>query len=164
MTAESAVAQLAEMIAAQPEFVAEDLYADLIEKGMPSSVADRAYQFTQTAWSRVFLGGMGVRFMPDYLCFNSAGEVIESGNLDSEPYFAAALRLAPKYAGTPGFIRFVLMSADTDAINSALKKGSQPENLTTSPAALFLEPATPAGVRKAQQVLRELLSAHKLSR
>jgi len=155
---DAAVARLAEIIAARAEFTEDDLYAAMADAGIPDSVADRAYKFTQIAWGRVFLDGLGVRFAPDYLSFNAAGEVIESGLLAEQPYFTAAMGLARRRppAGLP---RFALMSADVSAVNSALHAGSKPEDLVTGPSALFLEPPTPAGVERAQQLLSERVSA-----
>jgi hypothetical protein len=155
MAPEEAVARLAEIIAGRGEFTEDDLYAAMAEAGLPDPVADRAFKFTQTAWGRVFLGGLGVQFSPNYLCFNGAGDVIESGRLSEQPYFVAAMDLVPRYARSPGFQRLALMSADVNAVNDLLHAGSKPENLVMSPAAFFLEAATPAGLAKAQQLLAD---------
>jgi hypothetical protein len=159
MTPEAAVARLAEIVAAGGEFTEDGVYDGMAQAGLPGAVADRAYKFTQTAWARAVLGGMGVRFPPDYLCFDGQGELIECGPLDQEPYFVAALRLVPPYARSPGFSRLVRMSADFSAVNSALHAGSKPENLAMGPAAFFLEAATPAGVARARQVIAERAKA-----
>jgi hypothetical protein len=161
VTPEAAVTRLAEIIATRDDFTENDLYAAMADAGIPAPVADRAYKFTQTAWGRVFLDGIGVRFSNDYLCFNGAGDVIESGLLADQPYFSAAMRLAPQYARSPGFPRFALMSADVNAVNGALKSGSKPENLVMGPAALFMEAATPAGIAKARDILTGWVSASK---
>jgi hypothetical protein len=153
------VARVAEMVAARAEFTEDDIYAAMTDAGIPDPVANRAYKFTQTAWGRAYLDGMGIRFGADYLCFTGAGEVIESGQLADQPYFAAAARLVPRYAGSPGFKALVLMSADFSTVNSALQAGSKPENLVMGPAAFFMEAATPAGMAKARQVLSERVSA-----
>jgi len=73
--------------------------------GVEGRIADRAYKFTQSAWGRVLLDGMGIQFSTDYICFNGVGEIIESGAVDSEPCFVAALRLANEYRQTQGFKR-----------------------------------------------------------
>ena len=153
VTPEAAVARLAEIVAARAEFTEDDLYDAMIEAGFSESVTDRAYKFTQTAWGRVFLDGLGIQFSPGYFCLNGTGDIVESGAIADEPYFAAATVLAPRYIGTPGFARFAMMSADVHAINNALNAGSQPEDLVTGPAALFLEPATPEGLEKARQAI-----------
>lgn len=161
MTPEAAVARLAEIVSARAGFTEDDVYAALADAGVSDPVADRAYKFTQTAWGRASLDGLGVWFGTDYLCFNGAGEVIESGQLAEQPYFAAAARLAPRYARSPGFKAFALMSADVNAVNSALHAGSKPENLAMGPAAFFLESPTPAGMAKARQLLSQRASARK---
>jgi hypothetical protein len=155
MTPEAAIDSLAATIAAPAEFSEDDIYAAMAEAGMPGPVADRAFKFTQAAWGRAFLEGLGVTFAPDYLCFNGAGAVVESGMLADQPYFVAAMAAAKRYAGTPGFARFALMSADVNAVNTALNAGSKPDNLVMSPVALFLEAATPAGIENARKVLSE---------
>lgn len=155
MTPDAAVARLAALIAARGEFSEDAIYAALADAGIPDIVADRAYKVTQIAWGRMFLDGLGVRFSSNYLCFNGAGEVVESGLLAEEPYFVAAMSLARQYAHCPGFPQFALMSADVNAVNNALKAGSKPEDLVMAPAALFLEAATPEGINKARQFLAE---------
>lgn len=156
---ESAVARLADIVAARREFTEDEVYAALADAGVPDALADRAYKLTQIAWGRAFLDGLGVRFSPDYVCFNAAGEVIESGPLADEPCFAAASRLAPRYAGAPGFGWLALMSSDVHAVNSALNAGSQPEDLVTAPAFVFLEPPTAAGMENAQRVISQRMAA-----
>jgi hypothetical protein len=103
--------------------------------------------------------GLGVRFSPDYFCLNGAGEVVESGELEKEPYFVAASKLATQYAGLPAFVRLAVMSADVNTVNGMLKAGSKPKDLLLSPAAMFVEPATPAGMEKARQFLVQRMSA-----
>ncbi|QEG26400.1 hypothetical protein GobsT_11390 [Gemmata obscuriglobus] len=159
MAPEAAVTRLAEIIAARTEFTEDDIYAAMAATGIPDPVADRAYKFTQTAWGRGFLDGMGVQFGTEYLCFNAGGEVIESGKLIEQPYYVAAVRLLPQYARTAGFQSFVLMSADVNTVNSALHAGSKPENLVMGPAAFFMEAPTPAGMAKVQRLLSERASS-----
>src|SRR5262249_22133974 len=84
---------------------------------------------------------------------------IESGQLDDEPHYAAAWALAPQHARSAGFQRLALMSADVHAINELLNKGSNAKDLVTSPAFLFLEAPTEAGMVKARQVMAEHMAA-----
>lgn len=154
-TPQAAVTRLVDAIAARPEFTEDEVYAAMANAGIPEPVADRAYKFTQVAWGRVLLDGLGINFAPDYLCFNGAGDVIESGQLSEEPYFAAAMAAAKQHPPPAGLPRMALKSADVSAVNSALHAGSKPENLVMSPAALFLEAATPAGIEKARQTLSQ---------
>jgi NACalpha-BTF3-like transcription factor len=155
MTPEAAVARLAELMDTRDKLSQDDIYTMMREAGIPDPVADRALKFTQIAWGRVFLGSFGVRFSPDYFSFNAVGDVVEQGLLREQPYFAAAMSLARRYANTPGFQRLAVMSADVDAVNRALNAGSKAENLVTSPAALFFEVATPAGMEKARKLIAQ---------
>jgi hypothetical protein len=156
---ETAVAWLADIVAAWDEFTEEEVYSAMADAGVADAVADRAYKFTQLAWGRALLAGLGVRFSPEYVCFNASGEVVESGRLTDERCFAAASRLAERYASTPGFKRLALMSADVNAVNNALHRGSKPEDLVTAPAFLFLEAPTAAGMEKAQGVIAQYVDA-----
>jgi hypothetical protein len=141
------------------EFTEDQVYAAMVDAGIPGPVADRAYKFTQIAWGRVFLDGLGVQFAPDYLCFDAAGEVIESGKIANQPYFVAAMAAARRQPPPAGLPRMALMSADVRTVNQALNSGSKPEDLVTGPSALFMEPPTPAGMEKVRRLLRERLSA-----
>jgi hypothetical protein len=105
----------------------------------------------------VFLDGMGIKFPADYLCFNAAGDVIESGLLAEQPYFAAAMTIA-RSRPPRGLPRLALMSSDVNAVNSALKAGSKPEDLVVGPPAMFMESPTPAGMDKARQAIRDRLA------
>jgi hypothetical protein len=149
---EAAVARLAEFVAPRVELTQDDVYAALADAGIPFLVADRALKFTQIAWGRVVLDGLGVHFAPDYLCLNGAGDVIETGLLAEQSDFIAALRLAQRYAGSPGFKQMVLMSSELNVVNEALRAGSKPENLVMAPVAFFMEPATQEGMVKAQML------------
>ena len=60
-----------------------------------------------------------------------------------------------RYLGTPGFKLLALMAAEVHGVNELLNKGSKPENITTSPAALFMEPPTPAGMERVRQHLSQ---------
>ena len=153
MSPEAAVACLAEILAARAELTEDELYAAMASAGVPEPVADRAYKFTQIAWGRVLLDGLGVKFAPDYLCFDGAGEIIESGLLAEQPYFVAAMAAARQRPPPAGLPRFAQMSADVSAVNSALNAGSRPEDLVTGPPALFMELPTQAGIDKARQLL-----------
>jgi hypothetical protein len=161
MTPEEAVERLATVLMADSEVCPDDIYDALAKAGVPDDVADRAYKFTQIAWGRVLLGGLGLRFPPDYFCLNASGDIIESGQLEDEPFFVAATAVAADRRRAKGFSRFAAMSADVSAINSALHAGSKPENLSLAPPALFLEAPTPEGLVKAKQEIGRRLSASR---
>jgi hypothetical protein len=155
MTPEQAVTCLAETVTQRVEFSENDIYEALSQAGIPDHLADRAYKFTQCAWGRVLLDGMGIRFSPDFLLFDKYGKVVESGRLADEPNFVVASRLADRHKGTPGFRRLVLMSADFHAVNAALNAGSHPENLVMSPMAAFIEKPLLAALGRVQETLAD---------
>lgn len=158
MTPEAAVAQLSSIIDSDAEFKEDEVYAAMAQAGVPGPMADRAFKFTQLAFGRVFLDGMGIAFPADYLCFNAAGDVIESGLLVEQPYFVAAMAVA-RDRPPLGLPRLAIMSSDVSAVNSALKAGSKPENLVVGPPAMFMEPPTPEGMDKACKVISDRLVA-----
>jgi hypothetical protein len=155
VTPEAAVARLAEIIATRSHPSEDDVYSAMAAAGVPDADADRAYKFTQIAWGRVFLDGLGVRFSPEYFCFDGAGEVVESGMLSEQPFYAAAMAAAPGAARSAGFGPFALTSSEATAVNAALNAGSSPENLEAGPPALFLEAPTADGLEKARRHLTE---------
>jgi|GEM_PF-654116 len=161
ITPERAVAYLVEMLASHPNLTDDELFQAMAEAGIPDRLADRAYQFTQTAWGRLFLEQMKIDLSSDYFCFDAAGNVVETGRLADEPYFAEAARLGPRYHGTPAFLRLALSSADVDGVNNALKADSKPENLVTGPAGVFVEEPTSAGLQNAQQVIRQYIASRQ---
>jgi hypothetical protein len=161
VTPEAAVGRLAEIVAARAEFTEDQIHDAMAEAGISAVDSDKAYKFTQIAWGRVFLKSLGVRFSPDYVCFSGAGEVIETGRLVEQPYYAAAMSVAQRYAGVPGFQRLALMAAEVHAVNELLNKGSKPENLVTSSPVLFMKAATPAGIDRARRHLSKQVAVPK---
>jgi hypothetical protein len=155
MSPQSAVVRLAEIVAPRESFTQDEVYAAMAADGLSAEEADLAFKFTQVAWGRAFLDGLGVHFSPDYLLCNGSGEVIGSGRLAENPYFAAALTVLPHYARTKGFIWLALTSSDVQAVNSALNAGSQPHDLVTGPAMMFVEAITPEGMKKASEHITE---------
>lgn len=153
MTPQTAVEQLAEIVATRSAFTAAEIYSAMAAREVPKPIADRAYKFTQIAWARAFLASLGVQQTPDYLCFNASGEVVESGFLTDEPCFAAALRLVDQYAGSPGCRLLAMMSADFVAVSKQLDAGADPHDLVIGSAFVFLEKPTPAGIANFQQAM-----------
>jgi hypothetical protein len=140
VTPAAAVTRLAETVAASPELTEDEIYEAMAAAGVPEVLADRAYKFTQIAWGRVFLDGMGIDFMPDYSYTTTRGREHGSALLADEPCYAAALRLAPKYERTPALQRLALTSAEVATVNDALHRGSEPESLTICSALVLIEP------------------------
>ena len=160
LTPIQAIESLADVLRILPSpFTEDDVYAGLEACGVPTAMADRAYKFALLAAGRQFLGPLGITFADDYVCFDAAGTVIESGNVTEESFFLAAWeRVTPSEIGAEPFREFALMSADVNAVNNALNAGSRPQDLRTAPAFLFLEPPTDAGWARAQDVVSRYLA------
>jgi hypothetical protein len=151
--------ELVEIVVTRSEFTQPEIYAAMAVAGIPDPTADRTYKFTQTAWGRVFLAGLGVQFSAIYVCFNASGNVIESGRLDEEQHYCAALALAKQHAKSAGFQQLALMSAEVHAVNELLNGGSKAADIATSPAFFFLEVPTEAGAKRARQEITEYMAA-----
>ncbi len=139
MTPEAAVARLAKIIARWDDFTQDEVYDAMADAGIPDRVADRAYKFTQTAWGRLIVGTMGAYCSPNYQCHDRTSGATVSGLLADQPFYAAAMRLAPRYVGSPGFVRLASMSADVNAVKKAVRAGSKAGDLFIGPAILFVE-------------------------
>lgn len=154
-----AVDWFAEALAERPDSDEDEWTAALAEAGVPAALARRACLFTQVAWGRALIDGMGMRFSPDYVGFDAAGRVAESGRLAEDPCFAEAVRIAEGYAASPGFMRLAAESADVKMAYQAHQDGADPKNLTTGTLFLFLEPPTEAGLKAATRVIGEYAGA-----
>jgi hypothetical protein len=158
MTPEATIDHLAELLEALPVFSEDGAYAAMEAAGIPSADADRAYKFTQIASGRMLLAGIVAKFSNDYFWLNRSGEVVESGQLQDEPYFVAATKLVnerpAEWMGSLG-----AMSADFSVTNQMLKRGSKPGNLETGPIVLFREYPTAAGMEKANLLIATHLKA-----
>jgi len=155
MNPEEAVRQLADLLVERPTLDLAEGCQALETCGIPRSLAVRTYHFTQLAWARVLMDGLGVGFSADYLLFDHAGDVVEAGKVDDDPSYAAAWKLAGRFRATPGFQHLVMTAADLKAVNSAILAGSKPANLTMAPAFISLEPLTPEGASKMNGIIEQ---------
>jgi len=152
-TPEAAVDTLARLLDARAPISQSDAVDALIAAGIPAEIADRAYRFTQIAWGRVLLDGLGIGFAPDYMFLNPHGKVLETGLLDDDPCYQAALKLAPTYRQAPAFRAIAPTSSEVNAINSMLNQGSKPENLQLTTAFFFLGDPSPIGLTRVRQLI-----------
>ena len=118
--------------------------------------ANRAFNFIQIACGRIFLDGMGIRFSDLYICLDAKGEIVETGRIQDEPYFVAAMsQVQPQSLGRDRFMLLALSAADVHAVDDMLQKGSRAENLVMSSAFVFLETSTEAGLRNAERIVSQ---------
>ncbi|MCW3052666.1 MAG: hypothetical protein JWN14_1836 [Chthonomonadales bacterium] len=155
ITAESAVAHLAETLAANPDLTEDEAYEALTDAAVSASLADRVYKFTQIAWGRLLLGTDGIAFSNEYVGLDAEGNIRENGKLNEEPCFNAASHIDPRYISLPACQRLALASAEVAAVNNALNAGAKLENLVMAPVFLFCESPTPAGLQNAQRVIAQ---------
>jgi hypothetical protein len=158
MSPEDSVQHVARIVTADTQFTEAGVYSAMASASVPNREADLAYKFTQAAWGRMLLDGMGIKFSDDYHCLDRNGDVIASGKLSEEPHFIAAKNLGKRCGSQAGFKRLAARSSDFHAVNQALNTGSQPENLVSAPLMLFLEAPTEVGITKARRFMKELLS------
>lgn len=157
MTPQEAVRLLVSLIPSAEEPSIEEIYTAMNRSGLGVDDADRAFKFTQIAFGRHFLDGMGIRFPAEYYWLDAGGSVIDSGLLDEEPHYAAAAALAPSVTQTAAFMRLALTSADVQTVNELLKKGSKPQDIVAAPPLLFRDSPSPQGLQKADELLASLL-------
>jgi hypothetical protein len=157
MDAKTAIAKLGNIVLESGDFSEEDIETALIAAGFSGIQAKRTYVLVQTAWARSFLGNLRIQFSPEYICLNALGNIVESGQLEQDPYYIEAQAFAKQYLKTSGGERLALMSSEVDAINQALKAGSKAKDLVLAPILIFLEPPTDEGLKNAQQVLNQVM-------
>ena len=161
MSPDETVQLVADFIAANAQFVEEDVYAVMTSAGVIGDNAYLAYMFTQAAWGRVLLADLGIAFSDDFYCINANGDVIESGALSNEPHFVAASRIGARLRYNEGFKRLAATSADFNTVNQALNDGSRPEDLRSAPLMIFMEPPTKSGLAKVDQFMHDVLAQPK---
>ncbi|MCP4130839.1 MAG: hypothetical protein GY754_07640 [bacterium] len=147
--------------ASKPETTVDEIYESLESAGIPPERVDRLIKFTQVAWGRVFLSEMGITFSNEYFCFGADGTVTESGQLDTETFFAYATTNVDRYKSSQAFKFLALTSADAHCVNDALNDGAKAEDLETAPAFLFLEEPDDAGLEKAQEFIAQQMQLLK---
>ena len=106
--------------------------------------AEKLVAFVPTACGRVLLSEMGVSFPDTYTGMREDGSVGEPQRLSSDPDWNAIQRfVTAQKAANLGAIRLVgTRSAEFDAANKAIQKGSSPADLVGSgPVFLFIEPS-----------------------
>lgn len=103
---------------------------------IPLPLAEKLLEFMPLAFGRAFMKDLGVNFTDEYVRYvQEDGKIIEKqrGKLKSEPVFTESLKMASemvskRIAGEDcQFVAFT--SAEFNAVNEAMNKGSQPQNL-----------------------------------
>lgn len=98
VTPQQAVEFLAEAIHSKEAFGEDEAVASIMAAGIPDTMAKRAYDFTQIAWSRIFLKQLKVSFSTEYFIHDRRGDVIETGVLTDDervPLIVESKKSAP---------------------------------------------------------------------
>jgi uncharacterized protein DUF6348 len=128
------LAALVTLAGERPELGDRDLARALVARGFETKAAERMVVFAPVAFGRYLLRDMGIDFDPT---FEVRGERFQTTSpllLDQMAEYVAAVRAAPIVASSSlGFRALALRSAEVNAINNALIKGSQPADLRLTP-------------------------------
>jgi hypothetical protein len=128
------LAALLSMAGERPELGDSDLVQALVARGFETKAAERTVIFAPVAFGRYLLRDMGIKFDPTFEVRGDRFQTTSPLPLDQMAEYVAAVRAAPIVASSsPGFRALALRSAEVNAVNSALTKGSQPANLQLSP-------------------------------
>jgi len=158
MTPDDEISILLKLITASPEASEEEVYQKLAAQGISARNADCTYKFTQIAWGRTVLHGMGITFSDDYFWLDADGKVVESGEVEQNPYFIAAMKVAANYSGNRrGITRMAASASEFHVVNDMLNNGSKPEDLKLAPCCMFTTAPTQAGLKRAQDFINSLL-------
>lgn len=156
-----AVTKLVEIVneSHSAEFDETRILEKMVDAGIPGRQAERALRFTQVAWGRLLLASLQITFSPIYLYFDANGNLVESDQVETEPFYSVAYTLAPRYLSTPAFKQLAASSADVQAVNQALHQGVEVRGGRMGPSFLFLEQPNEEGWRRAQQASEQHLVA-----
>ena len=128
------LAALVSLAGERPELEDWDLAQALAARGFDTRAAERMVVFAPVAFGRYLLRDMGIKFDPTFEVRGDRVRTAAPLPLDQMPEYVAAVRAAPIVASSsPGFRALALRSAEVNAVNNLLIKGSQPANLQLIP-------------------------------
>jgi hypothetical protein len=129
----------------------ERLYAE----GIESDLLHRAASFAPLALCRMIFAGVGARFSSDFIRVRRNGST-EQSKLMREPAFARSVALYPELLSAgmaEGLKRLSMCSSTFNALNSALRAGSKPDDLVMSPP---LIPDSDTDAATLEQAIRQM--------
>lgn len=155
MTTAVAIQLFAEYVAAHRDWNYERAIEHLVSQGLDESTAQQTVVLTPIAFGRMILVPLGVELSNELISFRSDGSIERSEKLDRNDVYRTAFVLGARHAQHPAFEPIAQSSSEFDGVNQALHAGHDPADLVLGPVAMFLEPATPAGARIAQDHIVE---------
>lgn len=119
----SDIARLLRIASEEPELDDVVLFDRLVAAGVERGRAWRLVTFVPIAFGRTIIDALGIDAPPTYLRRNGRGRD-KRRRLRDEPEFRAAADHLDDFSGRAGFKELAVRSAEVNAVNNALKAGS----------------------------------------
>lgn len=143
---------------ARPDATEATILKEVMASGAQFHLANRAYQFVTSACARTFLRDSGVTFSDEYLAVDSAGNVVETGSLSSDPWFQYAIQASE--AASEKVVQTVgLRAAETAAVHQLLHTGSRPHDIVLTALVLMPPDVTDEGLARVHEFVLERAQA-----
>lgn len=152
-TEKQAIRWAAEYLRDQAEWEPYEVIQALIEKGIPSEIAEATVRLGPIPFGRVVLKEMDVVFAADYLRFDSAGELTMSGPLAEHPVYKAGAILADDFHREPLWQTFAVVSPEVKFVDRALHESPQGTSIDIGPIVFFSEPPSNAAIDRVEAYL-----------
>ena len=140
MTVPEAVFQGVAAFQTHPQADDDVIAQHLSAGGLDDESAVTLIQFIPIAFCRFVFRGSGIQFAPTYVVMDTRGKAVGEHLLEDEPVFRETLALCEaaraEGRGSDFFLPIAARSAGYQVIQELLQKGSQPENIITSPPIL----------------------------
>jgi hypothetical protein len=137
MVNDATLALAAALIRQFPLDTDDHLCRRLIVAGISAVCSARLIEFLPLAYCRVLLRGTGIRFSADFQRVLADGTLSPSRPLASEPLWNAAMEFAARQVqagmSQQDLLAIARRSAEFDAVNQLLNRGSAPEDLILQP-------------------------------
>jgi hypothetical protein len=121
-----------------PDMEDEQIYRTLVKEGVGRRLAARLVEFLPGAYCRAILEDTGARFSDTFQRIQKDGTISREIALSSEPVWAAALEFARREIrqglSRDEKLRLAGRSAEFQAANDLLRRGSRLEHLIFTPA------------------------------
>jgi len=123
-----------------PDSSDDEIYRRVVAAGIEPKHAARLVEFLPMAYCRLILTGTGTRFSDIFRRRQHNGSLSHEQKLASEPLWTEIMSFAraEQAAGVAGkdLLAIASHSAEFDAVNRLLNRGSKPEDLALSTAVL----------------------------
>jgi len=124
----------------------EQICLRLIDAGIPAESSPRLLEFLPIAYCRVLLVGLGVRFSNEFQRIQADGSLSSARLLTSEPLWNPVMEFVNRQLqeGIPKhlLLRIAGRSAEFDAVNQLLNRGSNPTHVALTPVIFTHPPMT----------------------